>query len=373
MKPEWRGIVSGAAIPPLPAPGSSPTGPGANLRHPMAAHTLSRDRDYCRAMLPRVSRTFAINIRLLNGGLGEAVRVGYLLCRAADTLEDAWPGSASEIGERFDLFAAALGSDGAAAVELGRRAARVPVGRPEFDLLTNLARVLGVYGALAAPDRESVAACVRTLSSGMRRYATRAAGRAPLSPYLDDEHELHDYCWVVAGCVGVMLTRLFGARAPAANLALEHQRLGLAPVVGEALQLTNILLDWPADVRRGRCYVPRSWLVEWGLEPTDLVTNRRAGVPELAARLEALARLALARVPDYLDLIPAHHVRFRLFCLWPALWAAASLRHARSDLEFPWGPRRPKLPRGELWGAALGSLLVAHDARAMRRLYARQG
>jgi phytoene/squalene synthetase len=42
-----------------------------------------------------VSRTFALNIRLLRGPLGDAVRVGYLMCRAADTLEDSWPGSQS--------------------------------------------------------------------------------------------------------------------------------------------------------------------------------------------------------------------------------------------------------------------------------------
>jgi len=339
----------------------------------MAANALSHDRAYCRAMLPRVSRTFAINIRLLHGTLGEAVRVGYLLCRAADTLEDAWPGSASEIGERFDRFEAALGGDGAAAAELAQRAARVAPAAAEFGLLANLGRVLGVAGSLPAHDREVVAECVRTLSAGMRRYATRAAGRPPNVPYLDTEHELHDYCWVVAGCVGVMLTRLFGARAPAADPALEERRLALAPVVGEALQLTNILLDWPADVRRGRCYVPASWLHEWGLRPRDLVTNGRAGVPELAARLEALARASLARVPDYLDLIPARHARYRLFCLWPALWALGSLSHARRDPEFPWGSRRPRLPRAELWGSALRSLVMAHDGRGIRRLYAVAG
>ena len=144
----------------------------------MANDTLTRDRDFCRAMLPRVSRTFAINIRLLNGDLGEAVRTGYLLCRAADTLEDAWPGSAAEIGERFDRFAAALDGDGAAAADLARRAAQAPGGRPEFDLLANLGRVLQVLDALAAADRESVATCVRTLSSGMRGVIPSDGGSA---------------------------------------------------------------------------------------------------------------------------------------------------------------------------------------------------
>ena len=93
----------------------------------------------------------------------------------------------------------------------------------------------------------------------------------------------------------------------------------------------------------------------------------------MAARLESLARAALARVPDYLDLVPTEHVRYRLFCLWPALWALGSLRHARRDPEFPWGERRPRLPKRVLWSAALRSLLAAHHGAALRRLYAACG
>ena len=337
-------------------------------------------RRYCASMLPKVSRTFAINIRLLDGSLGEAVRIGYLLCRAADTLEDAWPGTADEVGGRFDQFLATLDGDGGAARGLAAAAAERDTERPEFALLAALPRVVAAFGTLPEGDRRIVREAVRTLAAGMRRYAVRAAERRPPgpagwpeAPYLDDEAELHDYCWVVAGCVGVMLTRLFDARVPAPRTADAARRLELAPVVGEALQLTNILLDWPQDIRRGRCFVPGAWLAERGLEPRELVAGRSAGVAELAARLEALARSALARVPDYLDLVPVRHVRYRLFCLWPALWAQASLRHARRDPEFPWGARRPKLPRSELWRSAFASLLTAHSPGAVRRLCASEG
>jgi hypothetical protein len=121
--------------------------------------------------------------------------------------------------------------------------------------------------------------------------------------------------------------------------------------------------------------VPASWLAEAGITPRDLVDRggHRAVVPgtiAVARRLELKARGALAQVPAYLELIPLRHVRYRLFCLWPALWALASLRHARRDPEFPWGPRRPRLPRAELWGSAFGSALAVHHAGALRRLYA---
>jgi farnesyl-diphosphate farnesyltransferase len=336
----------------------------------MDTATPASDRAYCRAALPRVSRTFAVNIRLLRGPLGEAVRVGYLLCRAADTLEDSWAGEPDEIRARFATFLAVVAGDGAAAESLARAAAAIAGARGDIGLVARLPAVWRVFRSLPEEDRSAIQDGVATLATGMSRYAARAAERPRGVPYLDTEGELHDYCWVVAGCVGVMLTRLFGARSARVTPAQEARRFALAPVVGEALQLTNILLDWPVDLRRGRCYLPAAWLEEHGLSPAALIGTGRPGVREVAARLEALARAALNRVPDYLDLVPARHVRYRLFCLWPALWAQASLVHARRDPEFPWGARRPRLPRAELWRLALGSLPIAHRAGAVRRRFA---
>jgi farnesyl-diphosphate farnesyltransferase len=322
-------------------------------------------------MLPRVSRTFALNTRLLNGTLGESVRVGYLLCRTADTLEDAWPGPADEIGDRFDRFVAALAGDPSAREALARAAAARGSERPEFDLLAHVDVVLRALGTLPPSHQAAVREGVETLARGMRRYAVRGAARSADLPYLDTAEELDDYCWIVAGCVGVMLTRLVAAEYGAGDPAVHERRLALAPQVGKALQLTNILLDWPTDIRLGRCYVPGEWLSAEGLAPRDLVERGRPAVLALARRLEAEARRALAAVPDYIDLIPVRWTRYRLFCLWPALWALGSLRHARRDPEFPWGPRRPRLPRAQIWSSALSGLLAVHDGRALRQLYAR--
>jgi hypothetical protein len=117
--------------------------------------------------------------------------------------------------------------------------------------------------------------------------------------------------------------------------------------------------------------VPASWLDELHVRPSDLVERDRPEVRALAARLEAKALEALAHVPDYLDLIPARHLRYRLFCLWPAVWAVRSLRQARRDQQFPWGPRRPKLSRQEIYETTIRSLVtVGHqpDLRGELRL-----
>ncbi len=328
------------------------------------------DRAYCRQVLPLVSRTFALNIRLLGGEMQEAVRVAYLLCRAADAVEDTWPGTAAEVHSRFATLLASLDGQPEAAEALANEAATVAGNRPDMQLLKHLPKVLRVLAGLPRAEGQAVRDGVRTLSQGMQRYAVRAIERGPHVPHLDDEAELHDYCYVVAGCVGEMLTRLFAHTAglPEHDDA-QTSRLALSPVVGEALQLTNILLDWPSDARGGRCYLPAAWLARHGLEPATLLEPRhREATRELVLRLEGLAHAALDRVPDYLALVPPRFARYRLFCLWPALWARASLRLVEHDPQFPFGNIRPRLSRQTLWAEVGRSLLAGHTRRGVQWL-----
>ena len=47
------------------------------------------DWNYCVETLPKVSRTFALNISVLKGDLHKSILVAYLFCRTIDTVEDA--------------------------------------------------------------------------------------------------------------------------------------------------------------------------------------------------------------------------------------------------------------------------------------------
>ena len=325
---------------------------------------LATERAWCREALLRVSRTFALNIRCLSGRMLESVRLAYLLCRAADALEDSWPGAPAEMGARFDDLVASLDADRSAAARLAAAAASLPP-RADLDLLARLPALLRVLDSLDPGDADDVRTCVRTMARGMKRYATRAAGRGADEPYLEDDAELRDYCHVVAGCVGEMLTRLVSRDIEDDDARIAARRLELAPVVGEALQLTNILLDWPVDLRGGRCHVPRAWLARHGLAPADLIGPSSAA-RELSLRLATLAHAALDRVPDYLDTIPAREHRYRLFCLLPTLWARASLDVALANPDFHSDPHRPRLPRSTVMFEAVRGL-VAHAHHGLTR------
>jgi farnesyl-diphosphate farnesyltransferase len=92
--------------------------PTSHAALPAAVHDAIARRDarrFCEAILPAVSRTFAIGIRVLPGTLGRAVLTAYLLCRVADTIEDA-PGIAPETkGPLFDAFLRCFDDDAAVA------------------------------------------------------------------------------------------------------------------------------------------------------------------------------------------------------------------------------------------------------------------
>jgi squalene synthase HpnC/squalene synthase HpnD len=86
---------------------------------------------------------------------------------------------------------------------------------------------------------------------------------------------LSEYCYRVAGTVGLTCLHVFGFRDPRApDLA---ERLGLA------FQLTNIIRDVRADFEMGRVYLPQDDLDRFGLKHEDL---RGPLTPQLASLLE---------------------------------------------------------------------------------------
>ena len=120
--------------------------------------------------------------------------------------------------------------------------------------------------------------------------------------------ELRDYCYVVAGIVGEMLTELFVLDRPDLEAVAPDLRRD-APKFGEALQLVNILKDAASDSSQGRRYLPEG--VEraevFALARQDLATAgrytsmlERAGAPRGVVGFNALPMMlawaTLARV-----------------------------------------------------------------------------
>jgi squalene synthase HpnC len=90
---------------------------------------------------------------------------------------------------------------------------------------------------------------------------------------------LREYCYRVAGTVGLTCTHVFGFR--------DSRALDLAEKLGLAFQLTNIIRDVQDDYAMGRVYLPDEDLTQYNVRPEDFArTAATLGVRELL-RFEA--------------------------------------------------------------------------------------
>ncbi len=81
---------------------------------------------------------------------------------------------------------------------------------------------------------------------------------------IEDEEKLIQYCYLVAGSVGLMMCPILRAK--------NNDAYKFALDLGIAMQLTNILRDVAEDALKGRQYLPRNWL------PTDYYLSNRTEI-----------------------------------------------------------------------------------------------
>jgi squalene synthase HpnC/squalene synthase HpnD len=117
---------------------------------------------------------------------------------------------------------------------------------------------------------------------------------------------LREYCYRVAGTVGLTCLHVFGFDDPHAP--------DLAEKLGIAFQLTNILRDVPADYKMSRVYLPAEDLVRFGVRAGELARGQLT--PEMRELFAFEAGRAWTFYREGVELIPRVHADSR-----SALWA----------------------------------------------------
>ncbi|NDA53236.1 MAG: squalene synthase HpnD [Betaproteobacteria bacterium] len=118
-----------------------------------------------------------------------------------------------------------------------------------------------------------------------------------------DEAAVWVYFDRVAGAVGQLAARIFQASSKAWIEPLDDYAIAL----GRGLQWINIIRDVGEDSRRGRLYLPQSWLIEAGLSESKLL--RSEFDPALALVLGRAAGAARASMQKAFDLLPPEAYR----------------------------------------------------------------
>ena len=322
-------------------------------------------------MLPKVSRTFAICIRLLPRELEHPVLVAYLLCRIADTIEDTASLPASDKERLLADFRRSLEADGPPATSLRDTFAD---GRTDEEILTRDAdTVLREFRRMPAAQQDAVRPWVQEMSEGMAEFARRKEDdRSAHIEALRTVEELDRYCYYVAGTVGHMLTELFRLRAGAGTDGPFGALERLATSFGLGLQLTNIIKDVADDRERGWSFVPQELCQLAGIEPEQLHDGRHGpAAMQVMQSLIEKAKLHLNDALTYSVTLPRREYGIRLFCLTALYFAVQTLELAERDDRLLDPDHKVKISRADVGRTIVMTRIVA-PSNALVRSYFRR-
>lgn len=214
----------------------------AEIVEPPPGLTLAEARAHVRRVTEGSSTSFLAGMKSLPPERRDAMFAVYAFCREVDDIAD----EPAPVARRQAELAA-----------WRREIDRLYAGRPTRPTTLALHRPIEAF---ALPKAEFI---------GMLDGMTMDAEERFAAPRPDAEVML--YCRRVAGTVGQLSIRVFGA---------EPDRAGpFALALADALQLTNILRDVDEDGARGRIYLPRELLFGAGLDPdapiADLLSDPR--------------------------------------------------------------------------------------------------
>ncbi len=326
-------------------------------------------------ILPRVSRSFYLSVRILPKALQRPIGLAYLFCRAADTIADTRLVPPVDRLARLLEYRVAFAEQNLAVCQtLETELAPRQDNPAERTLLSSLRQCFSCLDALDLQDQAHIRTLVLTLTQGMQMdltvFPAEEEGRVGV---LETQADLDRYTYFVAGCVGEFWTKTSLDHVASLQHWNAEDMLVRAVRFGKGLQLTNILRDLGQDLRIGRCYLPRADLIAVGVEPEQLRgADRLETMKKVRPLLNELLEVTLRHYQegwDYTRAIPRREWQLRLACAWPLLIGAATVRLLREapDLLDPDG--RVKIPRAHLYRLLLGSLVTVWSNRALTRRY----
>lgn len=270
------------------------------------------DLSYCYEALTKVSRSFAIVIQQLPDELKNPVCLFYLILRGLDTIEDDMNIDNAIKKDMLLTFADRINTEEFTLENVGDT-------QDYQDLMLHFDKVIREYQKLGPEYKEVITEITHEMATGMNKYA-----HASVESYEDWD----DYCYYVAGLVGIGLTRLFLASKLETSPKLFSKEL--SNEMGLFLQKTNIIRDFAEDLEQGRIFWPEASWKEKAPTLHQLQADEKSG---LAALNEVILN-ALSHVPACLEFLEClENQKVFRFCAIPQLMAIATLKRLYNNPE----------------------------------------
>ncbi|MFB6091607.1 MAG: phytoene/squalene synthase family protein [Haloquadratum sp.] len=287
------------------------------------------DLRWCHESVQGVSRTFALTVDVLDEPMSSYICLGYLVCRIADTVEDASHIPPAEQVELLRTYDAVL--DPEDATSAAAFATAVEPHLPEGDAMTDdwavvrdAPRVLRTFESLPEDVQRAIVPPARELVRGMAEFVERYEDAGGLR--IQTRGELEEYCYYAAGTVGNLITNLVTRH----DVARDRRRrlYDTAEEFGLLLQLVNVSKDVYDDyVDEDNVYLPAEWLRDAGVPQEEVVADEhRAGAASVVRRTAEFASSFLDDAQTYLETVPLRDGNTLEAWAIPFLLAVGTLR-----------------------------------------------
>ncbi|MGQ4555966.1 squalene/phytoene synthase family protein [Halobellus sp. GM3] len=309
------------------------------------------DLQWCHESVQGVSRTFALTVDVLEEPMSSYICLGYLVCRIADTVEDASHIPPADQTNLLRTYDAVLDPEDETSADTFAR--EVDPFLPDDEEMTDdwavvrdSPRVLRTFQSLPSDVQRAIVPPARELVQGMAEFVERYEDDGGLR--IQTRHELEEYCYYAAGTVGNLITNLVTRHDVSAD---RRRRLyDTAEEFGLLLQLVNISKDVYDDyTAEDNVYLPAEWLRDAGVPQEGVVDERHEErAASVVRRTAEYAGSFLDDAQTYLEAIPLRDGNTLEAWAIPFLLAVGTLRELLARPEDALSSTGVKISRREV-------------------------
>jgi len=328
------------------------------------------DLPWCHEAVQGVSRTFALTVDVLQEPMASQICLGYLLCRIADTVEDAGHIPPATQSALLETYRDAIDPDASTDITTFRSAIDEWLPEPQdrsddWTVVAESPTVVATFADLPPAVQAAIVPPVVEMVNGMAMFVDRHATRGGLR--INDREELEQYCYYAAGTVGNLITNLLTrgeiAESKATRLRDTAEEFGLL------LQLVNVSKDVYDDyTEENNVYLPAAWLNAEGVDQEAVIDpENRESSARVVGRTAEYARSFLDDAQTYLESMPLTHGNTMEAWTVPYLLAVGTLRELRSRPEDALTETGVKVSRQEVFAVMAVAGEVGRESLAELR------
>ena len=320
-----------------------------------------------------MSRTFALNIRVLNKNDYFVVATVYLICRYLDSIEDSiFLGNQDKIflfseiektfkqkpREKWVLFFKDLGNK--------KKIMKISDQHYENLLWEKFYLVIQLFNSFNEIYQSILLDPILKMTQGMKFFIAKYEKNKDKN--IVNEKEMEKYCYYVAGTVGEMLTELFKLKIKSkfTQEKLDSHKINF----GQGLQMINILKDFFSDKERNWTYIPKKNILQNEISVEEFFAfefKNRAKILKVYRDLVEKANLKLENALTYTIAIPKYLPKYRLFCLIPLMLAVKTSFLLKKQSNFK--KFKNKISRFDVFMVILVARLIVFNNSLIKKYF----